>query len=1079
MVGDLAVSRAGTRVSGPDLGSRKARVLLGLLAAARPVQVPADRLVEGLWGDDPPLHPAENIASLVSRLRREFGAGFIEGGRDGYRLGDTESVVVDLDEANGWLAEAEVRLAGDEPGLAVAAAERAHDLLRAGPLLGGEAAEWADPLHREHDDLSNRLRHVLADACLQVGDYNRALSEAAAAEVADPYDEQAVRTGMLAHVCAGEPAKALASYARLRDRLAEDLGADPAAETEALHLTVLQAKVPPQLHPRQRTRQPERRPLAGRDEELGQLARAWGGSATGRAHLLLVIGEGGIGKTKLCEEFEAEATRTGAQLLHARCYETERSLFLQPILEAIGGLMRSSSPATFRQLAGEHGEVLAGLIPEAAAVLGPPAVRQRGSADLEKRRAFDAVRHFFRTLSARNPVLLILDDLHNAGHSTTELLHYLTRRLPQSRLLIVGTVRTEESVDIIRALGDIAERLELGPLSLPAVTELAAKSHQADRAEQILARTGGHALYVVETIRALAGGSEGIPPSLEEAVTGRVRKTGKAVEETLRAAAILGSSFEPQTLAGLMSVPVHTVAGRCADALSARLLTVSDRYEFAHDLVREVLYATTPDPVRRAYHLRAADLFTEHPEALAAHAAAAGDWARAARGWLLAGEEALARAAAEDAVELFTSALGASETAAGLEDVRARALLGRGRARASGAGYPAAMADVEAAALSAGRSGDARLQMLALRELGGEIALAVGLPAAGCMMHLEKGLELARASANSTMKIEFESWLAIIAVHDLRFAESFEHGQQAVAVARAIGDEEALAAALDARKTSLAYIGRVQELKPVILELEPILRRRGDTFRLHWTIFESSFERLAAGDWSGATERIQTAIDVQRRGGLIAYTGWHVAHLGWVAQLKGDYEAAARFGREALEIYREAPHVPATAVATAQLGVTLLEAGEHAAAVKLLEEATDLARHQGLSSTLLRCLAPLAQASGSLAVLEEADALIRGITAPPGSAFLLGYWCHLAVARAWLDRGEPDRAEPVVAPLLAAADRFQWPAVLAEASLVAARAASLAGRPEQARRAWQRAVALARAHPVPAAVRAEINSRPA
>ena len=82
----------------------------------------------------------------------------------------------------------------------------------------------------------------------------------------------------------------------------------------------------------------------------------------------------------------------------------------------------------------------------------------------------------------------------------------------------------------------------------------------------------------------------------------------------------------------------------CEAALGARLLVVSGRdYEFANDLIREVLYASTPEPTRLAYHRRAADLLTGQPESLARHAAAAGDWLRAGRAWLRAGEDAMGR----------------------------------------------------------------------------------------------------------------------------------------------------------------------------------------------------------------------------------------------------------------------------------------------------------------------------------------------------------------------------------------------------------------------------------------------------
>ena len=104
-----------------------------------PRTVPADRIAAVLWGAARPASPAQNIATFVSRLRRVLGPGVIEGGRPGYRLGSPPAVLIDLDDASRWVAEAERRLAAAEPALAVATATRASDLLTAGLVAGRRA----------------------------------------------------------------------------------------------------------------------------------------------------------------------------------------------------------------------------------------------------------------------------------------------------------------------------------------------------------------------------------------------------------------------------------------------------------------------------------------------------------------------------------------------------------------------------------------------------------------------------------------------------------------------------------------------------------------------------------------------------------------------------------------------------------------------------------------------------------------------------------------------------------------------------------------------------------------------------
>ena len=159
------------------------------------------------------------------------------------------------------------------------------------------------------------------------------------------------------------------------------------------------------------------------------LREAWAAAAGGQPGLITIVGEAGIGKTALAEALAAEAAGDGGTVLQTRCYETERSLFLQPIVEAIAPVVTSTPADMLRQLLGEHATAAAGLLPEVAAILGPPPPG-RVSMEMERRRAFEAVRALLRGLAERNPVLLLVDDLQYAGQSTVELMHFLGREPP-------------------------------------------------------------------------------------------------------------------------------------------------------------------------------------------------------------------------------------------------------------------------------------------------------------------------------------------------------------------------------------------------------------------------------------------------------------------------------------------------------------------------------------------------------------------------------------------------------------------------------------------------------------------------
>ena len=1052
LVGGLAVRRGGELLAGTALGSRKARTLLALLAVERGRRIGADRIAAVLWDGSPPRRPAENVATLVSRLRSVLGPGFVQGDGGGYRL-DGPLVEIDLDRAAAQLAEARRRASDAEPALAAAAAQCALTLLGTGEILpGAPDQDWVRAARSEGALLLRQARIAAAEARLDLGDPAAARDAAAAAVAADRYDEAAHRLLMRAEAAAGATGAALLVYQRLRELLAAELGTDPSTQTRAVYQDVLNERETTVRQQRPAIRETvsaaERAGddgLVGREQELARLDAAWSAAAGGAPALVLVVGEAGVGKTRLATAFAAAAERSGGTVLSARCYETERSLFLQPLVEALGRHAARAAPDAVRAAAGDWVEVLAGLVPEIAEVTGlaaAPPGEQRAAPEVQRRRDHEAVARYLRRTAAV-PVLLFLDDLHNAGLATLESLHFLLRRAGSARLLVLATVRAEERGAVDRALAGVAEavtEIPLGPLPDRAVALLARRAGHADLAVSVLRRTGGHALFVVETLRALSAGETGVPVSLQAAILARVRRAGPEVELLLRAASVLGAGVEPWQLAGMLDIALPEATRRCEAALAARLLVVADRtYEFANDLVREVLYGSMPVPTRIAWHRWAADLLSARPEAVAGHAAAAGDWPRAARAWLEAGEQARLGRAPADAELLFGRALAAAERA-GEPAVTGSALLARGRVRDTLTVYQGALEDLRAAVALARGGGDRRLEMLALRELAGDVPVALGLSVTDCAEPLRAGLAIARELGDRVMEADVLARLAVMAVNRLLFTEALEYGRRAVHAARGCSDERALAGALDGLKTGYAYLGETAVLTVLLAELEPLLRRHQDLWRLQWAVQESSFAALAAGDWDLALERIGSALEINRRSGYTAYESWFIGHLGEVHRLSGDLDLALRLGRRAHALTRGSAHAWWRAAACVQLASTLLAVGERDEALVLLEEGRGCADRSGAEAHLLRCLAVLAEVTGERATLERAQTLLDGITAPEGCAWLRGADAYLAVGRAWLERGDPARARAAVAPLLVAAGRAGWPLVRRQAAALVERA---------------------------------------
>jgi tetratricopeptide (TPR) repeat protein len=192
------------------------------------------------------------------------------------------------------------------------------------------------------------------------------------------------------------------------------------------------------------------------------------------------------------------------------------------------------------------------------------------------------------------------------------------------------------------------------------------------------------------------------------------------VETLLRAATVVGAAFDLEVVAGLLELPVDVCARRAGQAMAARLLVEDEAgagYRFTNDLVREVLYRTSPRPTRVTRHRRLAAMLADRPEAAAGHAAAAGDWATAARAWMAAAAEAARAYANRDAERLLDQAVAAA-TEAGDPALEAAARLDRGQALVALGDYPAAFADQEQALRLATAHGLDRLEAAALEQLG-------------------------------------------------------------------------------------------------------------------------------------------------------------------------------------------------------------------------------------------------------------------------------------------------------------------------------------------------------------------------
>ena len=302
------------------IGGAKQRAVLAMLGLEANHAVAADRLIEGLWGDEPPASAAKMVQNYVWRLRgvlaAEGGPEIVTRGR-AYELRiDRESV--DVCRLERLVSEASRAAAA---GRSTSAAREALALFRGDPLADVADEPFADPEIRRLEELRLAAAELAVDADLAAGRHHELVGEIEALLAANPLRERLHAQRMLALYRCGRQAEALEAYRHARTTLVEEIGVEPSAELRQLHEAILNqdpsldvapaaSELPRELDA---TTAP---PLTGRDGELRRLRARWQRAADGSGALVTLVGAYGAGKTRLAAELAGEAHRDGATVVY-------------------------------------------------------------------------------------------------------------------------------------------------------------------------------------------------------------------------------------------------------------------------------------------------------------------------------------------------------------------------------------------------------------------------------------------------------------------------------------------------------------------------------------------------------------------------------------------------------------------------------------------------------------------------------------------------------------------------------------------------------------------------------------------
>jgi DNA-binding SARP family transcriptional activator/tetratricopeptide (TPR) repeat protein len=640
ILGPLRVLRDGVEV---DLGRPKQRLLLAVLVAASGDTVSVDRLVDELWGDDPPPRVASSVQAYVSKLRTALEPD--RPARAAPRLLVTRApgyaLVLPPDALDA------TRFAGE--------ADEVRRLLQAGRFEGAHAlagqalARWRGAVladladngvaQREAtrwDSLRLAVTEDRLHAAIELGLHTTAISDLEALVADHPLRERSLGLLLRALYLGGRPVEALERYRAYRTYLQEELGLDPGPGLRAVEAAILRQDptllpTAPRTRPMEDPTAPvtdrsaEREPMpdrsapgatpdlggfVGRTEELQLGATIVDDVRAGRPRWLTLAGEPGIGKTRLAEAIADRAAAAGVEVAWGRCHEDDDAPAYWPWSQLLRGVVPDAT------------DPIATLLAE---VSSPDPATQR----------YRLHERVTELLLAREPRLLIVDDAQWADPASLQLLEFLAVQIRGGHLGVLLTVRSGASAGPGRAglrasLTAIARHpgathRELGPLGPAELAELSSLVTGAEPAPEEVAalheRSAGNPFFATELLRLPAhrGGraEPPLPAAVREVIERRLAPLGDDVRATLDLAAVVGASFDLPVLEGASGMDPDRLFDALDLAVASGLVVPADggvgAFRFSHALVRDTLLADLSPMRQQRTHARVAEAIEHRP----------------------------------------------------------------------------------------------------------------------------------------------------------------------------------------------------------------------------------------------------------------------------------------------------------------------------------------------------------------------------------------------------------------------------------------------------------------------------------
>ena len=620
---NLSIASGGETVT--TVNSNRLQSLLAYLVLHAGVPQSREQLAYRLWPESGEAQARTNLRQLLHHLRRAVPAEacLLEADTQTVLWRREATCVIDVVEFDRAVAEAaEAGKRGD--GTAERRLLEEAALLYQDDLLRGLYDDWLQPHRARYRQQLTEAVSRLAGLAEAQGDFTAAIRHAERLVGLDPLSEVHHQMLIRLHAAHHDRASALRAYHQCKQVLRRELAVDPCVGTRALFEQILRSEAPPprvELPPASAVTPA---PMVGREAEWERLLEAWRQTARGGVRLAVILGEPGIGKSRLAERLYQWCAAQAAAVARARCYAAQGRLAYAPIAE---WLRAEPLRAACARLPQAQVAELARALPEILA--DHPALERPAPLTESWER-----RHFYTALNgafgkAAKPLLLVIDDLQWCDADSFEWLHTLFGAEAAGGILIVGTARPEETGrthPLTRLLGDLrvaghSLELPLAPLNEEETAALGAQvaNHPLNRDDSgaLYRATKGNPLFVVESVRAGLGSGGGTAPRIHAVISARLAQLSAAAYELAGFAAAIGRAFSFDLLAKATDWDEDSLSAALDELWQRRIVGGEGEergaalYDYTHDRLREVAYADLTPVVRRFLHRRVARALEE------------------------------------------------------------------------------------------------------------------------------------------------------------------------------------------------------------------------------------------------------------------------------------------------------------------------------------------------------------------------------------------------------------------------------------------------------------------------------------